>query len=111
MAAHRIVTVAVKVCLVVDDGSCQTKRYEKVGKALGEKSASKVVGSQPQDFLLNKRIRREMFEGKWGTMCRNQGCSHKKMRKQSTLEFPIQISHLPKGYNWPDMVQKQRVVE
>lgn len=52
-----------------------------------------------------------MFEGNCGTICQNQGCSQKKRRKQSTLEFCIKISHLPKGYNWPETLQKQGVVE
>lgn len=73
LATHRIVTVAIKVCLVVDDGSCKTKRYVEVRKALGEKSASKAEGleGQPQGFLLNERIRLEMLEGNCGTICQN----------------------------------------
>lgn len=111
LAAQRIVTVAIKVCPVVDDGSCKNKSYVEVGKALGEKSASKGVGCQPQRFPLSERIRLEMFEGNCGTICQNQGCSQKKMRKENTLEFCIKIFHLPKGYNWPDTLQKQGVVE
>lgn len=37
LAAQRIVTVAIKVSLVVDDGSCKTKRYVEGEKALGGK--------------------------------------------------------------------------